>query len=454
MRKLLQRAVFLVAFAVYSLHGADSLVWHTNDVDAEIGNWPLPRVLEEISNVTGWEVYVEPGTTHNVSVKFKNAPETDALKRLLGNLSFTLMPQTNTVRKLYVFQTTMGQATQLIRPTAPVLGTGRDGRIPNELVVTLHEGCGSIDDLAKKLNAKVLGRFEQFHVYRLQFGSEQLANKARADLNADQCVASIESNYAVPAPPTPQAKPLAATSMLPFDLKANPDPNHVIIALIDSHVQKLDPAMQQFVLEAIAESGEWSGNPNDPTHGTFMLESILHAVQQLEGAGTKSSVRILPIDVYGNNSSSTMFDIAHGMADAAKGGARIINLSLGSYGDSPLVQEVIARLSAQGIVFIAAAGNQPVTAPTFPAAYNGVLAVTAADATGNVAPYANRGAFVDVIFPGSDIGTIGTTAYQVNGTSTSTALASGTAAALMEKKALSPSGTISYMTSKFAFQPK
>ncbi len=41
--------------------------WNTNRnlVTVDIKSRALPRLLEEIAAATGWQVYLEPGTTHN-----------------------------------------------------------------------------------------------------------------------------------------------------------------------------------------------------------------------------------------------------------------------------------------------------------------------------------------------------------------------------------------------------
>ena len=451
MRTFFPSFLVLIALAASSVFGATSLSWEPKHVNAKVENVPLAKLLEEISAVTGWEVYMEPGTTYDASAKFKGLPETEALKRLLGNLNFSLTPQTNSVRKLYVFKTNIGQATQLIRASQQ---SRKGGKIGNELVVALKPGA-SIEDLAKKLGAKIVGRNDRLHTYRLQFADDESAETARQLLRDDEDVTGVEPNFAMDTPDPAQPSAVAATALPSFNLTANPDPNHIVVGLIDTHVQTLDASMQQFLLKAIDEAGGWNGDVNDPTHGTFMAETILHALQaQLGASGQNSSLRILPVDVYGNSSQTTTFDVANGITLAMQNGARIINLSLGSSGDSAFLQQVIAAGARQGIIFIAAAGNTPVTSATFPAAYNSVLAVTASDLSGNLASYANRGSFVDVIFPGTDIGKIGTTAYQVNGTSTSTAYASGTAAALIQKQNLSPGATTTYMTSQYGFQSK
>ena len=95
-------------------------------------------------------------------------------------------------------------------------------------------------------------------------------------------------------------------------------------------------------------------------------------------------MRILPVDVYGNNPSTSSFDVAAGIAKAIAAGAKVINLSLGSDGDSWILHEAIKNAASQNIPVFAAAGNEPVTTPVYPAAYAESIAVTARDRDGNI----------------------------------------------------------------------
>ena len=132
-----------------------------------------------------------------------------------------------------------------------------------------------------------------------------------------------------------------------------------------------------------------------------MAETILDALQSKTGGST--SVQILPVDVYGNSETTSTFDVANGIVQAVNNGANIINLSLGGTSDSPILHNTITQVSQQGIPIYAAAGNDPVTTPTYPAAYPEVIAVTATDSTGNIASYANRGSFIDMTAPGDNV---------------------------------------------------
>ncbi|MBI3880773.1 MAG: S8 family serine peptidase [Verrucomicrobia bacterium] len=411
-----------------SLRAADRLDWHAaeNRVEADVSAWPLARVLEEVTAATGWQVFVEPNSQHTVSARFKNQPAADALGLLLGNLNFALLPQAGGPTKLFVFRTSAQEATQLVK-APPKKSGGTSKPIANELLVTLKPGA-NIDDLAKKLGAKVKGRIDDLHAYRLQFPDEAAAQAARDTLAADSSVASVDNNYNLERPVG--ADTLAASSSLPFSLKptASTDTSRTVVGLVDTGVQALDPKYAAFLLPAVAIDSEYKPGGNTPLHGSSMAETLLRGLDVATDTGVPSSVRVLPVDVYGANPTTTTFDVAWGISKAVQGGATIINLSLGSDGSSGILQTIIQNSKDQGVVFFAAAGNTPTSAPTYPAAYPEVTAVTAGDKQGNLASYANYGSFVDVVGPGISIVQYGGKTWMVSGTSAATAFMSGMAA--------------------------
>src|SRR2546421_12581181 len=99
------------------MNAADSLVWRAekNQVDAQIESWPLSEVLESISSATGWQIYLEPDPEYTVTTRFHNLKPADALRRLLGELNFALLPQTNAPARLFIYRNSVHEATQLIR---------------------------------------------------------------------------------------------------------------------------------------------------------------------------------------------------------------------------------------------------------------------------------------------------------------------------------------------------
>ena len=85
----------------------------------------------------------------------------------------------------------------------------------------------------------------------------------------------------------------------------------------------------------------------------------------------------------------------------------------------------------EGVLFLAAAGNEPTGLPVFPAAKPEVVGVTALNLSGrDVANYANTGSFVEAAAPGAGVTVFNNQTYFGTGTSFSTAYVAGVAAAI------------------------
>ena len=323
---------------------ADALNWETNRnrVSADIKSGKLIPLLEQIASVTGWRVFVEPDTGRNVSAKFSNLVPGEALHLLLGDLSFALVPETNASPKLFVFRTTMKNATQLVHPVTSAESQAGGKVIPNELIVRLKPGA-KIDDLARALGAKVIGRIDSLNAYRLQFEDPAATDTARQQLAANPDVTSVDSNYSMDRPVAPIG---AQSSNLPpppqLQLKPPPSDGRVIVGLVDTAVQPLGNGLDSFLLKAISVAGDAQLDPNNPSHGTSMAETILRSIASMTKGN--SSVQILPVDVYGPNASTSTFDVANGIAQAVNNGATLVNLSLGSGGDSTFLHSVILTI--------------------------------------------------------------------------------------------------------------
>ena len=445
MLKKIAICLFLAALSL-SARAADanSLVWHraTDRVDADVRGMALWPLLEKIAVEAGWHIYVEPDTTHTTSAKFKNLPSGDALKMLLGDLNFALVPRTNGVPQLYVFRTERQNATLLVRaPNATAK------HVANELLVKLKPGT-DIDALAKAIGAKVIGRNDKLGIYRLQFGDADATDAALASLKNNSDVLAVDYNYVFDPPATPQL--LANAPVGPVSLTLDPattgDPCNPVVGLIDTQVQSLGSQLDPFLLKPISVVGDAAANTSTITHGTAMAETILRAVSQ--AAGGNSSVRILSVNVYGTGETTTSWSVALGIQAAVDNGATMLNLSLGGPSDSAVLDSVIQQAIAAGIPVYAAAGNQPVSTPTYPAADLGVIAVTATQG-GQLAPYANFGSFVSLALPGASVVYLGGQAYVIQGTSPATAYATGVAAGTKGVDCLPWSQIQSSMQQKF-----
>lgn len=423
-----------------------TLSWNAEKekVSADLKSEELLNVLEKVAASTHWHIYVEPDALHPVSAKFRDLEPGEALHLLLGNLSFALVPQTNAESRLYVFRTSRQNATRLVRPAAAGKTGSEAKRIPNELIVRLKPGV-KIEDIARLIGAKVIGRIDGLNAYRLQFDDQAATEAARAQLATNPDVTSVDNNYSIDKPPS-GGQILPTTAAGPQITLDPPSDNcATIVGIVDTDIQKLGNNLDQFLTKQTSVAGQATPDTTTPSHGTSMLETMVRSLQ----AATKghTSVRAVAADVYGPNATTTTFDVAQGIGDVINDGAKIVNLSLGSDADSSFLHTVIQDAASKNIVFIGAAGNSPVTTPFYPAAYPEVNAVTAID-NGQLASYANRGSFITLGAPGTSVVDFGNQAWSVAGTSASAAYTSGIAAAYLEANPCSsPSSIQSYLRS-------
>jgi serine protease len=212
----------------------------------------------------------------------------------------------------------------------------------------------------------------------------------------------------------------------------------VIVAVIDSGVVLRHPDLQnQLVLgydfisdPRVAKDGDgMDPDPDDPGDGGFLEPSSFHgthvagtiAAETDNGigvAGVAWQALIMPVRALGAGGRGTDADICQGMLYAAglpnasetvpAQRADILNMSLGGEGFSPCMQDAVDLARAEGVMVVAAAGNDNANGDNrSPAGLDGVVSVAATDFSNDRAFYSNFGATVDVAAPGGDTGTDG-----------------------------------------------
>ncbi|MSU59170.1 MAG: hypothetical protein EXS35_13555 [Pedosphaera sp.] len=434
MQRFLKLAVVLaIGFATASLYAASGetnrIVWNKakGRVDADVRGLELLPLLERVEKETGWQIFVEPNSKHEASAKFKNVPAGEALRLLLGDLNFALVPRTNAASRLYVFSTAANKATQAVK-AAPKSAVPK--RVPNELIVRVKPGT-DIAALARSLGAKVTGKLGGADIYRLEFPDEAAANAAKDQLAGNSDVTGTDYNYYFDQPKPLDGFAGSGAGTRPISLQLNPpgDSGRILIGLVDTAVQSMGANLDKFVAKQISVAGDAVLNPCEPSHGTAMAETMMRSLESVTKGST--SAQILAVDVYGPNASTTTWNVAQGIVSAVNNGANVINLSLGGPADSPMLKDLIGAVIAKGIPVFAAAGNEPVATPFYPAAYPGVVAVTGVE-QGKIAPYANFGSFVDVGAPDTSTVFLCNRAWMVQGTSASAAYVSGMAAGMAD----------------------
>jgi len=142
---------------------------------------------------------------------------------------------------------------------------------------------------------------------------------------------------------------------------------------------------------------------DDQGHGTHVAGTIAQTTNNGVGvAGLAHCAKLMPVKVLSARGWGTMADVAEGIRWAADHGANVINLSLGSSSKSPVVEKAVHYAYQHGVVVVAAAGNSGKSVG-FPAAYDGVIAVSATDKNDAIAWFSSRGPEVAIGAPGVGI---------------------------------------------------
>ena len=230
----------------------------------------------------------------------------------------------------------------------------------------------------------------------------------------------------------------------------------VVIAVLDSGIDKthLDLSGKLWVNPGeIAGNGidddnngyvddvngwDFVNSDNDPSddngHGTQVAGIAAADTNNAAGiAGMCWNCKIMPVKVMQGSGVANYSDITAGVLYAAQKGAKVINLSLGGYGNSSALRSAIqAAVNTYGAVVVGGAGNDNLNAAFYPAAYDEVLAVAGTTETDEKAGLSNYGTWVDVSAPAINITTtfLGGDWGPVNGTSFAAPFASGLAGLL------------------------
>ncbi|MBT2684928.1 S8 family peptidase [Bacillus sp. ISL-37] len=173
------------------------------------------------------------------------------------------------------------------------------------------------------------------------------------------------------------------------------------IAIVDTGVDLDHPDLRNRIVKGYNVINEKADPDDDNGHGTHVAGIIASETDNNEGvAGMTWFSRIMPIKAMGAKGYGTTFDIAKGIVWAVDHGADVINLSLGNYQPSKVLEEAVRYAYQKNVVMVSAAGNDGSDQPTYPSAYPEVLSVAAVDYNGNRASFSNYGDYIDIAAPG------------------------------------------------------
>lgn len=166
---------------------------------------------------------------------------------------------------------------------------------------------------------------------------------------------------------------------------------NAIVAVVDTGVQADHPALAGHVLPGWSFIDSGPNTADDNGHGTALASIIL---------ATCPGCRILPVKVLGADLTGTWEAIAQGVRWAADNGAQVINLSVGSPGDTRSLAAAVSYALSRGSIVVAAAGNDGRDERFYPAVYPGVVSVAGVDQNGARYVWSNFGSQFSLAAPG------------------------------------------------------
>jgi len=262
--------------------------------------------------------------------------------------------------------------------------------------------------LARKDGVTVLDTIDKLNIVRIRVTDEEVFEKLLSKVPAGT---KPSSNYAIRLPETPlPGEPLFDPNG--FDYKEFKNRaldwlgvknnskwgKGVTIAVLDTGIESHKVFEGRDMISLDLMTGSTSHSGKEQGHGTAVTSLIAGM-----GTGVAPGASILSIRVLGGDGTGDSFTVARGIMEAVDRGAQIISMSLGSYGDSPILRQAVQYAQQKGVTLVAAVGNDAQNQIIYPARYPGVVAVGGIDAAGRHLEFSNSGSEVMLSAPGYGI---------------------------------------------------
>ena len=169
------------------------------------------------------------------------------------------------------------------------------------------------------------------------------------------------------------------------------------------------------------------------SHGTSVASLIAGTHENMTGVAPAAD--LISVRVADETGYSTSFVLAEGIIASVDAGAQLINISLGSEGDSSLVSQAVEYATSQGVAIFASSGNDGLSQAAYPAANADVYSVGAIDANGTHLDFSNTDSNLAFTAPGQEVQAAypGDNVTSFTGTSASAPFTVGAVAAIISE---------------------
>ncbi|MBJ7935607.1 MULTISPECIES: S8 family peptidase [Bacillus cereus group] len=207
------------------------------------------------------------------------------------------------------------------------------------------------------------------------------------------------------------------------------------VAILDTGIDEDHPDLIDNVKEYIDFTNSPSQYEDMQGHGTHVAGIVAAMDNGIGMVGVAPKAELYCAKVLGDNGKGGFEAMIRGIKWAIDRKVDIISMSLGTSSRPPeVLYQVIKQATAQGIVFVAATGNEN-SQVCYPAAYDEVIAVSAVDENMQHPQFSNHGIENEICAPGVNIlSTYKEGHYaRLSGTSMATPIISGAIALILAR---------------------
>ncbi|MBA2263554.1 MAG: cell wall-binding repeat-containing protein [Chloroflexi bacterium] len=287
--------------------------------------------------------------------------------------------------------------------------------IPGEVIVQFSEGTG----------AKVAGEHGLAVEVELgapgEGGPALVSTEGRpvaqvvAELRADPSVEQVEPNYVVQLVNEGAVSAVGVNDpqtggqysldrMRVRDAWSLSTGGSNVIAVLDTGVQYDHPDLAGRLLAGYDFVNDDTDASDDNGHGTWVSGIVAANANDGYGiAGVSWSDKILPVKIMNREGTGSTADLLAAITWSADQGADVINLSVGGFPYSQLMQDAVNDAFSKGAVLVGAAGNNRRQENFYPASFDNVISVSATQVDDEFSNWSSYGPKVDLSAPGSSV---------------------------------------------------
>lgn len=285
---------------------------------------------------------------------------------------------------------------------------------------------------ADRILSRANGATSLMHLNDLQASVAELSDEQVELLRSDESVAYVEPDpvrYLL-AEDTPYGITRVQAEQLSDAAAANTK-----VCIVDSGYDINHPDLQDSGVTGSVTSqyaGNWNHDGNG--HGTHVAGTIAALGGNgigVVGVNPSGQLGLHIVKVFNNNGDWAYgSDLIRAIEQCSDAGATVVNMSLGGPGSSQSERQAMQNFYDNGMLLVAAAGNDGNNRYSYPASYDAVYSVAATDSNNNRANFSQYNSQVEIAAPGVNVrSTIpgGRYAY-FNGTSMATPHVAGVSA--------------------------